>query len=145
MKKFLLLLSLPLLGGEYSTASRWLADLNSTPEQMEAIQRQFRGFDTAMMEVGYRYEAIQKAIDRGNYPLATYHWEKIRTAMETGIIRRPSRKESAEAFFLHSIHPAFAEILRSHDTQKIRATLPAVQSACNACHADQKVGFITIE
>lgn len=145
MKTFLFLCTLPLFGAEYSTTSNWLCDLNSTSVQMNAVQKQLRGFDTAMMEVGYRYDATKKAIDKGNYPLAQYHWEKIKTAMDNGIIRRPARKESAEAFFLHSLHPAFAEILRSRDSQKIRSTLSTVQSACNACHVDQKVGFIVVE
>ncbi|MDD3771013.1 MAG: hypothetical protein PHV10_10440 [Sulfuricurvum sp.] len=145
MKTFLFLCTLPLVGAEYSTSSHWLVDLNSTPEQMRAIQQQFRGFDTAMMEVGYRYEATRKAISEQNFPLASYHWEKIKTAMELGTIRRPARKESAEAFFLRSLHPAFAEVLRSHNAPQIRAMLPTVQSACNACHSDQNVGFIHIE
>ena len=141
---FCMVASLSLYAGNDSTTSSWLIDLNSTPAQMEAIQKQFRGFDTAMIEVGYRYEATKKAVQEGNYPLASYHWEKIKTAIDNGTIRRPTRKGSAETFFLSSLHPAFAELLRSHDSSKIRAMFPAVKSACNACHSDQNVGFITI-
>ena len=48
---FIALTALSLHGDNYSTTSNWLIDLNTTPTQMEAIQKQFRGFDTAMMEV----------------------------------------------------------------------------------------------
>src|SRR6187455_2295229 len=43
------------------------------------LQRQLRGFDQPMWEVGERFERVHAALKRGNYPLATYHWEKIRT------------------------------------------------------------------
>lgn len=146
--KYLFLIATTLLslyGAEYSTSSSWLIDLNSTPAQMEGIQKQFRGFDTAMMEVGYRFEATKKAIDEGNYPLASYHWEKIKTAMDNGTIRRPARKESSNLFFLDSIHPTFSEVLKSGNTLKIRSAFTTVKSACNACHVDQKVGFIIVK
>jgi len=145
MKTLLLFLSLPLLSAEYSTASNWLIDLNTTSVQMEAIQKQFRGFDTAMLEVGYRYEATKKAIRAENYPLASYHWDKIKTAMDNGIIRRPARKESTEAFFFQVIHPQLRDALLSRDSTKINRLFEQVSPSCNACHTDQKVGFIVVE
>ncbi len=112
---------------------------------MEAIQKQLRGFDTAMVEVGYRYEATKKAIHQGNYPLASYHWEKIKTAIDNGVIRRPARKSSAEAFFLEGLYPQFRDALRTNDTTKINNLFDQVKATCNACHIDQKVGFIRID
>lgn len=147
MKQLILiaLTALSLYGASYSTSSNWLIDLNATPTQMEAIQKQFRGFDTAMMEVGYRYEATKKAIKQGNYPLASYHWEKIKTAIDNGTIRRPARKSSAEAFFLEGIYPQFRDALRTNNTTKIHALFEQVKPSCNGCHTDQKIGFIVVD
>ena len=147
MKYFIIiaLTTLSLYGASYSTSSNWLIDLNATPTQMEAIQKQLRGFDTAMMEVGYRYEATKKAINQGNYPLALYHWEKIKTAIDNGTLRRPARKTSSDLFFLDHVHPNMAEAFRSHDRAKITQTFDTVRLTCNACHHHEKVGFISIE
>lgn len=145
MKKFILLLALPLLGAEYSATSNWLIDLNATSAQMEAIQKQFRGFDTAMLEVGHRYEATKKAIHQGNYPLAAYHWEKIKTAIDYGVMRRPTRKMASEVFFLNGIYPEVRNALVSGDSKQIHRTFESVRHTCNGCHADQKVGFIVVE
>lgn len=145
MKKLIFFLWLPLFGASYSTSANWLVDLNTTPAQMEAIQKQFRGFDTAMMEVGYRFEATKKAIQEGNYPLASYHWDKIKTAIDNGTIRRPARKSSAETLFLEGIYPQFRDALRTHDSAEINRLFEQVRPSCNACHLDQKVGFIIVK
>ncbi|MGE0738330.1 hypothetical protein [Sulfurimonas sp.] len=38
----------------YSTHSSWLMNINSTKGRFMAVEEQLRGFDTAMVEVGYR-------------------------------------------------------------------------------------------
>ncbi len=45
----------------YSTHSSWLMNINSTDGRFIAIEEQLRGFDTAMVEVGHRYEALKKS------------------------------------------------------------------------------------
>jgi hypothetical protein len=48
------------------------------------IERQFRGMDVAMKEVGYRYNELYFAGVDENWGYAKYHLEKIKTAMITG-------------------------------------------------------------
>ncbi|MCX6052444.1 MAG: hypothetical protein NTZ60_08000 [Campylobacterales bacterium] len=143
---FLLFIGLfALYGASYSTSANWLVELNTTSVQMEAIQKQFRGFDTAMMEVGYRYAATKKAMSEGNFSLASYHWDKIKTAIDNGTIRRPARKSSSEIFFLDGIYNEFRDALQSKNSVKINQIFTQVAPLCNACHNDQKVGFIVID
>lgn len=129
----------------YSTHSDWLMQIDSTQERFQAVQKQFRGFDTAMIEVDYRYENVKKAIGGKNYELALYHWQKIRTAIENGYIRRPERKKSSEIFFLHSVYSEFENLLQSKNSKKIDDGFAGIKNYCNACHVDQKVGFIVVE
>jgi hypothetical protein len=129
----------------YSTHYSWVMNINSTEGRFMAVEKQFRGFDTAMMEVGYRYENIKKAIGGKNYELALYHWQKIKTAIENGYIRRPNRKESSEAFFLHSVYSEFENLLQSKNSAKIEDGFVGIKNHCNACHVNQKVGFIVVE
>ena len=73
VKKLLILIFLSnavlAMQNNYSTSSQWLMDMDVVDDRFRAIQKQFRGFDTAMMEVGYRYEAIKKALFLHNYDL----------------------------------------------------------------------------
>lgn len=129
----------------YSTHSDWLMNISSNEQRFEAVQKQFRGFDTAMVEVGYKYEAIKKALQTRNYELAHYHLEKIKTAMELGYIRRPSRKEVSQNYFLKTVFKDFQEALKAKDDTLIINSFDNLKNACNACHVNQQVGFIIIE
>ena len=76
----------------YSTKSNWLMDTNSSEQKFKAIQKQLRGFDLAMVEVGYRFNSFYFALKDKNYDLAHYQWDKIKKAIENGIERRPANR-----------------------------------------------------
>lgn len=50
-----------------------------------------------------------------NWEYANYQLDKIRTAIENGIERRPKRAQSAQAFLQHPI-PAMKEPINKKDT-----------------------------
>ncbi|MGE3612829.1 MAG: hypothetical protein AB7G20_05075 [Sulfurimonas sp.] len=129
----------------YSTHSSWLMNINSTKGRFMAVEEQLRGFDTAMVEVGYRYEALKKALSFRNYELADYHLEKIKTAIELGYIRRPARKDASQKYFLNSVYKEFQEALKTKNDTMIINSFDNLKNSCNACHVNQKVGFIVIE
>ena len=129
----------------YSTHSSWLMNINSTEGRFMAVEEQLRGFDTAMVEVGYRYEALKKALSSHNYELADYHLEKIKTAIELGYIRRSARKEASQNYFLNSVYKEFQEALKTKNDTMIINSFDNLKNSCNACHVNQKVGFIVIE
>ncbi|MFA9478145.1 hypothetical protein ACERK3_07520 [Phycisphaerales bacterium AB-hyl4] len=74
----------------------WLE--GDSQSQLDQLAAQFGGFSAAMVEVGYRYNELYFAGDEANWPLAKYHVEKIRDAIEKGIERRPGRGASARPF-----------------------------------------------
>jgi len=129
----------------YSTSSSWLMQISTTQGRFGAIEEQFRGFDTAMMEVRYRYDAIKKALEVKNYELANYHLGKIKVSIENGYTRRPSRKEASQNFFLNTTYEEFKKALELKNDTQIADKFDDLRNSCNACHADQKVGFITVE
>lgn len=49
----------------------------SDDTRLQLIQKQFRGLDQPMWEVGERYGGLHDALLRQNPELAAYHWEKI--------------------------------------------------------------------
>ncbi len=128
----------------YSTKSNWLLDTNSTDAKFHKIQKQLRGFDLAMVEVGYRFNGFYFAIKDKNYPLANYHWDKIKKAIENGIIRRPKREGNSKAMFLDSEYKSMKEALSSGDDKKIWEEYGKAKGVCNACHKAERVPFIEV-
>ncbi|MBM3778712.1 MAG: hypothetical protein FJW23_10825 [Acidimicrobiia bacterium] len=74
-------------------ADGWLS--GTTDEKFETVAKQLRGFDMAMVETGYRFNELYWAVQDGNFGFAKYQTEKIRTALENGLERRPRRAKSA--------------------------------------------------
>ena len=94
----LMVLNLSFLSAQnnYSTKSNWLLQTQGSEQKFKAIQKQFRGFDLAMVEVGYRFNSFYFAIKDENYDLAHYQLDKIKKSIENGIQRRPKRRENSE-------------------------------------------------
>ena len=67
-------------------------------EQIKTIEKQFRGFDNAMVETGYRYQELYWAGQDQNWEYANYQIDKIKIAIENGLERRSKRAKSAEHF-----------------------------------------------
>jgi len=128
----------------YSTKSNWLLDTNTTELKFKAIQKQFRGFDQAMIEVGYRFNSFYFAIKDKNYDLAHYQWDKIKKAIENGIIRRPKRAQNSKSMFLDTQYNSMKEALNSKDDKRIWKTYESSKMICNACHVSEKVPFIEV-
>ncbi len=117
----MILLSLHCLFAEndYSTKSDWLLETKGDEQKFKAIQRQLRGFDLAMVEVGYRFNTFYFALKDKNYKLAHYQWDKIRKSMENGIERRPKRKDNSKRMFLDTQYRSMSEALDQKSEKSI--------------------------
>lgn len=65
-------------------------------EQIKTIEKQFRGFDNAMVETGYRYQELYWAGQDQNWEYADYQIEKIKIAIENGLERRPKSGKNGQ-------------------------------------------------
>lgn len=124
-------------------AGGWLKSL-PPDKQIEAIDRQFRGFDMAMFEVNYRYTEMYFAGIEGNWAYALYTGEKIAWAIQNGYERRPKRRANAEEIFFKEAYPQVLEAIRKKDLALFKQQVDMLRSACNACHTAEKVGFIHV-
>jgi hypothetical protein len=121
----------------------WLGRL--APEaQIDALERQLRGFDMAMAEVGYRYAEMYFGAMEGNWDYALYTGEKIAVAIENGLARRPKRRSNAEAIFLKGVYPAMLEALKQKSPTLFKERFDALRAACNACHTAENMPFIQV-
>jgi len=148
MKKTLLLtlilLSSLLAQNNYSTKSNWLLETPTSEAKFQKIQTQFRGFDLAMVEVGYRFNTFYFALEDKNYDLAQYQLDKIKKAIVNGIQRRPKREKNSKLMFLDSQYELMSKALASHNTQKIDKEYTNTKNLCNACHKAERVPFIEV-
>lgn len=120
----------------------WLLSAPDDDARFRLLQTQLRGFDQPMWEVGERFERIHTALERRNYPLAAYHWEKIRTAIENGVAKRPKRRENAEALFLRPVWSDVQADLKSEDQARAWAAFERAKTACQSCHQAEQVPFM---
>ena len=120
----------------------WLLQAASDDERFRLLQRQMRGFDQPMWEVGERYTRMHDALTRGNGELAAYHWEKIKTTIENGIAKRPARRANAEAMFLEPVWEDVNADLKSGDPARAWQAFDRAKAACQACHTAEKVEYM---
>jgi len=128
----------------YSTKSNWLLETKSEDKKFQAIQKQLRGFDLAMVEVGYRFNSFYFAIKDKNYDLANYQLDKIKKSMVNGIIRRPAREQNSKTMFIDTQYKAMKKALESKDDKLIASEYETTKRVCNACHEAENVPFIKV-
>lgn len=113
-------------------------------EQIKTIEKQFRGFDNAMVETGYRYQELYWAGQDQNWEYAGYQIDKIKIAIENGLERRPNRANSSD-HFLNNALPEMKNSVLSKDTAIFNSGFQALTISCNACHAMEKVAFFNVQ
>lgn len=113
-------------------------------EQIKTIEKQFRGFDNAMVETGYRYQELYWAGQDQNWEYADYQLEKIKIAIENGLERRPKRAKSAK-HFLNYVLPEMQKSIQSKDTVIFNKGFQTLTVNCNSCHAMEKVPFFNVQ
>ena len=132
----------PLQAAQKPASNHWLLDAASDEERFARIEKMFAGFSGAMAEVGARYQHTYDAIVDENYPLASYHWDKLGAAIELGYLRRPARAANAKTMFLQSSWPELRQALATDDKKAIQASFLQARAACMACHAAEQVPFM---
>ncbi len=120
----------------------WLTGASDTDEQMQLLENYLRGFSTAMRETGDRYESTYQAIKDENLELASYQWDKLREAIELGIMKRPGRAENAVSMFLGEPWMALSEALESGEHDSIVERFNVARNVCMACHAAEGVPWM---
>ena len=120
----------------------WLK--GSADDKFTLVEKQLRGLDKTMVEVGYRFTELYFAGREQNWDYAKYQAEKIDVAVRLGLERRPKRAQSAQ-FFLADEVPAILEAIESKDDEVFQKGMDRLRSSCMKCHNLEKVSFFTVE
>ena len=116
-----------------------------TPDaRAAAIERQLRGFETAMAEVSYRYTEMYFGAIDGNWDYAGHMGTTMATALAAGLERRPQLRKNADALFLKGPYPQVMEAIKAKDLTVFKQRIETMRAACTACHAAEAHPFIKI-
>lgn len=119
--------------------------LKGTPdEKFRQVENHLRGFDLAMVEVGYRYTELYFAgLDR-NWAYAKYQAEKMEQATRLALERRPKRTASARPFLEEDL-PVMLRAVDKQDPSAFREGFERLRAGCMKCHVAEKLEFFTVE
>jgi len=137
-----ILILLSCKNNQQEAKGEWISGTNE--EQLKTIEKHFRGFDIAMIEVDYRYQELYWAGKDNNWDYASYQLDKIKLTIENALQRRPKRANSAENF-LQNVLPEMKKSLGSKDTAIFNKTFEILTLSCNSCHIAEKVPFFTVK
>ena len=120
----------------------WLR--GSEEEKFHQIEKQFRGFDVAMMEVGHRFRELYFAGQDRNWDYADYQLEKIEKTIDLATERRPMRAESAQVFLKDDL-PDVVRLVKERSPASFDGAMRRLQTSCMKCHVAEKVPFFVVQ
>lgn len=123
-------------------AADWLTKAPDDTTRYERLESYLGGFSSAMWETHHRYQLLYEALTLDNRELALYHWEKIKSAIQGGYMKRPGRQANSDALFLDATWPEVHEALSSDDAETRWAAFMRARSACMGCHVAENVEFM---
>lgn len=124
-------------------SNNWLLDANDDTERFRRLQVAMSGTDIPMWEITYRYEELYTAIQKNNWEMGVYHWDKLRDRMNTAAMKRPTRTRNIEGMFLESgVWQSMRDALVSKSPEKMRKEFQEVREVCMACHVAENLGFL---
>tara|TARA_R110000868_G_scaffold242993_1_gene498696 strand:- start:209 stop:730 length:522 start_codon:yes stop_codon:yes gene_type:complete len=127
---------------EVTSSNDWLLDAPDDHTRFQLLQRYLRGFDQPMWEVGHRYLGVYDALGRENYDLALYHWDKIKTTIQNGYLKRPARRANSEAVLLDTTWGEVRAAFESRDIKQAWDGFFRARNACMACHVAEDVAWM---
>jgi len=112
--------------------------------RVAATERQFRGFETTMAEVSYRYTEMYFGALDGNWDYAGHMGATLATALTTGLERRPQFRKNADALFLKGPYPQVMDAIKAKNLTQFKQRVEVLRAACTSCHSAEAHPFIKI-
>ena len=123
-------------------SEHWLK--GSVDDRFDAVEKQLRGFDMAMVETDYRYQELYWAMEDANWLYAEYQVQKIRYTIENGLVRRPKRAPNARKM-IFGILDELEQTIAAKDPKKLRENFETLTEQCNNCHSAEGLPFFHVK
>lgn len=127
---------------ETNIQGKWIK--GSETDKLNIIENQFRGFDNAMVETGYRYQELYWAGVDKNWAYGDYQLNKIEKAIQLGLERRPKRELSAKHMLNYAI-PEMRKAIKQQDSVIFQNGFTNLTNSCLGCHASERVSFFKVK
>jgi hypothetical protein len=108
------------------------------------MERQLRGLDIAMVEIGYRYQELYWAGMDSNWEYADYQLIKMALSLENALERRPKRRSSAAELFLLGLGET-KRAVASRQHAGFKEAFVGLTAACNSCHVAEGVANFYVD
>lgn len=126
-------------------AGDWLLAVPSADGRARMLERQLRGFDVAMWEVGHRFTALHEALGRANYDLAVYEWDKIGVGIRNALIRRPGKTAHAQQYLLGPTFDSIRTAFAAKNPALAWDAFARAKVACESCHGAEGVAYVNAQ
>lgn len=92
---------------------------------------------------GYRYTELYFAGADRNWAYASYQADKLKTAPDQGLVRRPKRAASAQPYLSDAL-PAMQVPITAQDSVSFNRAFEQLTTTCNTCHEAEAVASFTV-
>jgi hypothetical protein len=117
---------------------------NGTPEEQQAnLVKLVPGASHWMIEMGERYKNLYWAARQEKWAFAAYQAEEIEKLVETLMLARPGRAESAQ-IFLDKVFPGLHEATASGSWDTFEPAFQILHGECMHCHVREDHEFVQI-
>ncbi|MEW6364296.1 MAG: hypothetical protein AB1714_06610 [Acidobacteriota bacterium] len=121
----------------------WLLDAESDWDRFRRLEVMLRGVDIHMLEIGFRFDRLHDAIERGEMELAQYEMEKIVQAASFAILLQPGWQEGKGIEYLgRSDWMALKAAVLARNQEAAKTSYLDVRQACMSCHTLKQMEFL---
>jgi hypothetical protein len=129
-------------------------ELAALRTEIETIKGKLSGQAHVMMDVGYHFNNLWFAAQRGNWPLAKFYLDETRSHLRWAVRVIPVRKDSLGreiqlADILESLENAdfkrLEEALAAKDRERFVAAYELTLTGCYACHQASDKAYLTLK
>jgi hypothetical protein len=129
-------------------------DAAALKAELDVIQGKLPGQAHAMIDVGYHYTNLWFAGQRGNWPLAEFYFNEVRSHLRWAVRIIPVRKDSAGreiklAEILQAVENSplkeLEASIKAKDREKFVAAYQFTLDNCYSCHKAVEKSYLTLK
>ena len=135
-------------GGSSSATTSSVAD--ALDQRLDNIDRDLTlwniqpGLGTIMIEYGKRMFMMQKAVEAGDWGMASYQLKEALEIQEVGEVTRPTNADKLKAFESTFLDP-ISDDIQNKDATQFDTDFAAAIAGCNVCHAETGHPYIAVQ
>ena len=141
MKKYLIIVMF-LLSQAPAVAGDWRVT-GSSQKKIDNLVKIMPSASGSMLQMGERYRNVFWAALQENWLFAEYQAKKMQEQVNVLMVSNPELKPASEQFLQKGMNQLIPAI-QSKNWTEFKNAFMQMRQACNECHEQNKLGFITL-